>query len=54
MTATELLFDRSPVGLALHDAELRFTRVNDAIAEVLSGKIPARLVFDYAPVAATV
>jgi PAS domain S-box-containing protein len=42
MTATELLFDRSPVGLALQDAELRFTRVNDAIAE-MSGRRPEEM-----------
>ena len=32
MTATELLFERSPLGMALLDAELRFTRVNEALA----------------------
>jgi PAS domain S-box-containing protein len=39
MTATELLFERSPVGLALHDAQLRFTRVNEAIAG-MAGRRP--------------
>ena len=32
MTATELLFERSPLGMALLDAELRFARVNEALA----------------------
>ncbi len=32
----------------------RLENVNDAIAEVLSGQIPARLVFDYVPVPAAV
>src|SRR3954465_2757830 len=32
MTATELLFERSPLGMALLDAELRYTRVNEALA----------------------
>jgi PAS domain S-box-containing protein len=36
MTATELLFERSPVGMALNDSELRFTRVNDALAKMSS------------------
>src|SRR5690242_6101884 len=31
MTATELLFERSPLGMPLLDAELRYTRVNDAL-----------------------
>src|SRR4051794_18740675 len=32
MTATEPLFERSPLGMALLDAELRYTRVNEALA----------------------
>jgi len=32
MTATELLFERSPLGMALLDAELRYARVNEALA----------------------
>jgi PAS domain S-box-containing protein len=50
MTATELLFERSPVGMGLHDAELRFARVNDSLAamsaerpEDMLGRTPAEL-----------
>ncbi len=32
MTATELLFERSPLGMALLDRDLRYIRVNDALA----------------------
>jgi len=35
MAVTDQLFERSPVGMALHDSALRFTRVNDACAEML-------------------
>ena len=34
MTATELLFERSPMGMAFLDTELRYTRVNAAFARM--------------------
>src|SRR6476661_1720275 len=41
MTATELLFERSPLGMALLDADLRFARVNEALAAL--GRTPEEL-----------
>jgi PAS domain-containing protein len=50
MTATELLFERSPLGMALFDGQLRFTRVNAALAalwrmrpEDMPGRTPEEL-----------
>jgi PAS domain S-box-containing protein len=40
MTAIELLFERSPLGMALLDEELRYTKVNDALAAMWA--MPAR------------
>jgi PAS domain S-box-containing protein len=50
MTATELLFERSPLGMALLDSDARYTSVNDAFArlwdtrpERLLGRTPEEL-----------
>jgi PAS domain S-box-containing protein len=43
MTGTERLFERSPIGMALHDRDLRYTAVNSALAEMF-GMTPAQMV----------
>jgi serine phosphatase RsbU (regulator of sigma subunit) len=43
MTATELLFERSPLGMALLDEELRYTRVNEALARMWATSADAML-----------
>ena len=43
MTATEQVFEHSPMGMALHDAELRFTRVNGRLAAMM-GRSPEEMI----------
>ena len=42
MTGTERLFERAPIGMALHDRDRRYTRVNHALAE-MSGMSPGEM-----------